>query len=149
MQVFVKYFVNLTRWTIIINISIKKTVSYILRQESEQLSNTKKCFADSLEMLAGAICKDCGYQVAIDFCKRVIRDTFPATFSKEVRFGDGNVLPPEERYHYTKILPALYSMLDYEVGDEYPGYQIKLHEAFDKFYKTYVLGTEEKTFIKG
>ena len=36
-------------------------------------------------------------------------------------------------------------MLDYEVGDEYPGYQIKLHEAFDKFYKTYVLGTEEKS----
>ncbi len=121
------------------------TEIYIIRQESEQLSNTKKFFADSLEMLAGAICKDCGYQVAIDFCKRVIRDTFQATFSKEVRFGDGNVLSPEERYHYTKILPALYSMFDNEVGDVYPEYQRKLHEAFDKFYKTYVLGTEEKS----
>ncbi len=121
------------------------TEAYIIRQESEQLSNTKKFFADSLEMIVGAICKDCGYQVAIDFCKRVIRDTFQATFSKEVRFGDGNVLPPEERYHYTKILPALYSMFDNEVGDVYPEYQIKLHEAFDKFYKTYVLGTEEKS----
>ena len=38
--------------------------SYTMSQEREQFSNKQKYIADSLEMIIGVICNDCGYEKA-------------------------------------------------------------------------------------
>lgn len=119
---------------------------YIIRQESEQMANSKKYIADSLEMVIGAICKDCGYQVAIDFCKSIVRETFSSKFPQETHWSDESRLEFENRYYWTKILPAPYVAFDdyEEYDDDSNNDQYHLWQAFDKFFKAYILGTEDK-----
>lgn len=109
--------------------------SYIFQQEREQFENDKKYIADSLEMIIGTICKDCGYQKAIDFTKQILRKTYPKSFFKELRWGD-NQNPNIDRVYWTRILPAPYSHFE-------PSNKM-LWDAFDKFFKAYVLGTEDR-----
>ncbi len=109
--------------------------SYIFQQEREQFENDKKYLADSLEMIIGTICKDCGYQKAIDFTKQILRKTYPKSFFKELRWGD-NQNSNIDRDYWTRILPAPYSHFE-------PSNKM-LWDAFDKFFKAYVLGTEDR-----
>lgn len=109
--------------------------SYIFQQEREQFENDKKYIADSLEMIIGTICKDCGYQKAIDFTKQILRKTYPKSFFKELRWGD-NQNSNIDRAYWTRILPAPYSHFE-------PSNKM-LWDAFDKFFKAYVLGTEDR-----
>ncbi len=109
--------------------------SYIFQQEGEQFENDKKYIADSLEMIIGTICKDCGYQKAIDFTKQILRKTYPKSFFKELRWGD-NQNSNIDRAYWTRILPAPYSHFE-------PSNKM-LWDAFDKFFKAYVLGTEDR-----
>lgn len=108
---------------------------YTIRQESEQRENDRKYIADSLEMVIGTICKDCGYQKAIDFTKQILRKTYPKSFFKELRWSD-NQNSNIDRDYWTKILPAPYSHFE-------PSHKM-LWDAFDKFFKAYVLGTEDR-----
>ncbi len=110
--------------------------AYIIEQEREQLGNGKKYIADSLEMVIGTVCKDCGYKTAIEFTKKLLRETYPASipFMREVRWED-KLNTNIDRDYWTRILPAPYS--DFEDS------QIVAWRAFDKFFKAYVLGTED------
>lgn len=111
--------------------------SYILQQEMEGLTNDKKYIADSLEMVIGTICKDCGFKTAINFTKRIFRETFcnEIPSAREIRWEDNHNANIDKDY-WTKILPAPYSLLD-------PN-QLTLWRAFDKFFQAYILGTEER-----
>lgn len=88
-------------------------------------------------MIVGTICCDCGYQTAIEFTKKLLKETFSDRFKEELHWGDSH--PSNiERDYWTKILPAPYS-IDHDHIKE----QSVLWHAFDKFFKAYVLGTEE------
>lgn len=112
------------------------TESYILQQEREQLENDKKYLADSLEMIIGTICKEFGYKIALEFTKNLLREAYPANimFMSELHWEDRHITNIERDY-WTRILPAPYSRLDHS--------QDVLWRAFDKFFKAYVLGTED------
>ena len=111
--------------------------AFVLKQETEQRNQNKKYIADSLEMIVGTICCDCGYQTAIEFTKKLLKETFSDRFKEELHWGDSH--PSNiERDYWTKILPAPYS-IDHDHIKE----QSVLWHAFDKFFKAYVLGTEE------
>lgn len=109
--------------------------SYTYEQEREQFENERKYIADSLEMIIGTICMDCGYQTAIDFAKQILIETYPNKFAKEFHWED-NQDSKIERDYWTRILPAPYSHFCTE--------QHVLWQAFDKFFKAYVLGTEDR-----
>lgn len=110
--------------------------SYVIQQEREQFENDKKYIADSLEMVIGTICKDCGYRIAVDFTKNLLRETYPAmiSFMRELHWED-NQISNIDRDYWTRILPAPYSSFD--------SAHSVLWQAFDKFFKAYVLGTED------
>lgn len=110
--------------------------SYTFQEERGQFENDKKYLADSLEMIIGAICEDCGYKSAIKFSKQLLQETYPNKFQNELHWDDDhneNI----DRDYWTRILPAPYSHFDI-------GYHDVLWRAFDKFFKAYVLGTEEQ-----
>lgn len=110
--------------------------SYVIQQEREQFENDKKYIADSLEMIIGTICKDCGYRIAIEFTKKLLRETYPATipFMRELHWED-KLNVNIDRDYWTRILPAPYSHFD--------NAHYVLWQAFDKFFKAYVLETED------
>ncbi len=112
--------------------------SYVMEQEREQFGNDKKYIADSLEMIIGAVCKDCGYKTAIELTKKLLRETYPDSIllMREVRWEDKSNTNFDRDY-WTRILPAPYSDFD--------NTHIVLWRAFDKFFKAYVLGTEDVT----
>ena len=109
---------------------------YVIEQEREQPGNDKKYIADSLEMVIGTVCKDCGYKSAIEFTKKLLRGAHPASIHLmcEVRWKD-KLNTNIDRDYWTRILPAPYSHFDNS--------QSVIWRAFDKFFKAYVLGTED------
>lgn len=109
--------------------------SYTMSQEREQFSNKQKYIADSLEMIIGVICNDCGYEKALAFSKSILRNTYSRRFNSELHWGDNHDADIDTDY-WQRILPSPYSHFD--------DYQRTLWQAFDKFYKAFVLGTEEK-----
>lgn len=109
--------------------------SYVIQQEREQYENDKKYIADSLEMIIGTICRDCGDQTAIDFTKQILRKSYPNKFSKELRWSNKQNSDIDRDY-WTRILPAPYSHFE-------PPHKM-FWDAFDKFFKAYVLGTEDR-----
>ena len=104
-----------------------------------------KYYADALEILLGAICKDLGYEVAITLCKKMLRETYPNAFGEEIHWKDKvSVEETEELYvveqYFETILPAPYSRLwenQYYTKNE-------IVDALGKFMLTYILGTEEE-----
>ncbi len=108
---------------------------YVIEQEREQFENNQKYIADSLEMIIGTICRDCGYQTAIDFTKQILRKTYPNKLLNGLRWED-NQNANIDRDYWTRILPAPYSHFE-------PPHKM-LWDAFDKFFKAYVLGTEDR-----
>lgn len=116
--------------------------SFALEQERESYSNEEKYLADSLEMLIGVLCKDCGLTIALQFAKDLLKKTYGDTFSCEYRgadekellgiLNDNNIA----RDYLMKILPALY-------GEKDESHRM-LEMALNKLLLTYVLGTEEK-----
>lgn len=103
--------------------------------ESVNDRNAKKYIADSLEMVIGTICNDCGYKTAIEFTKRIVKETYPELFGNEVRWQD-NQNAKIDRDYWSMILPAPYSLC-------IPAQQT-LMSAFNKFYLCYALKTEDK-----
>jgi hypothetical protein len=97
-------------------------------------------YADALEMLLGALCKDLGYETAIKVCKRMLKETFPQEICEETHWEDRLKLKGIYEKHvlqayFERILPAPYSYRKhYEVGE--------IDNALWKFVVTYVCGTE-------
>lgn len=108
--------------------------SYKFQEERGQLNNDKKYLADSLEMIIGTVCKDCGYKSAFNFSKQLLKETYPNKFQSELHWDDDHN-EDIDRDYWTRILPAPYSHFDTA--------HHTLWQAFDKFFKTYVLGTED------
>lgn len=103
--------------------------------ESVKYGNAKKYIADSLEMIIGTICNDCGYKTAIDFTKKIVKETYPELFVNEVHWQD-NQNTEIDRDYWSMILPAPYSSCN--------SAQQTLMFAFNKFYLCYVLKTDDK-----
>ncbi len=124
--------------------------SFVLKQEREGYDCKFKYFADSLEMVIGTICKDLGYQTAIDFTKRIVRKVYPDVFKKEIRWENREEADPEleiDWEYWNRIKPAPFH--EYETYSS-KVYHNKMWDALDKFMLAYSLGTEnveERKFI--
>ena len=124
--------------------------SFVLRQEMEGYGCKFKYIADSLEMVIGTICKDLGYQKAIDFTKRILEETYPDVFKKEIRWENREEADHEleiDWEYWNRIKPAPFH--EYETYSS-KVYHIKMWDALDKFMLAYCLGTEcvqERKFI--
>lgn len=81
-------------------------------EEYAQYENKEKYLADSLEMIIGSVYYDKGIEVALGFAKRLLRETFPDHFSKEVHLRDRKKVDYEIDYEYwQRIHPAPYTDL--------------------------------------
>ncbi len=124
--------------------------SFAIKQETEGYNCKFKFLADSLEMVIGTICKDCGYQTAIDFTKRVVKETYPDIFIKEIRWENRNEVNSEQVIdweYWNRIQPSPFH--EYETYSS-KTYNEKMWDALDKFMLAYSLGTEnvrERKFI--
>ncbi len=106
-------------------------------EEHLQSLQQEKYLADSLEMIIGAVCKDKGIRVALDFAKEIVKKTFPKTFTEEIHPTAENKRNKDiERDYWTKILPA--PCMDME--SEY----YVLWNALNKVALTLSLGTDDK-----
>lgn len=103
-----------------------------------------KFLADSLEMVIGTICKDCGYQAAIEFSKRIVREQFPGVFKKEARWENRFEADSEQEIdgeYWNRIKPAPCPRFD---TFESKLFVERMWDAFNKFMLTYSLGTDDK-----
>lgn len=102
-----------------------------------------KFLADSLEMIIGTICKDCGYQAAIEFTKRIVKETNPEVFKKEIRWENRDEADPEQEIdweYWNRIKPTPFERYDsYSSGTYTDG----MWNALNKFMLSYSLGTED------
>lgn len=98
--------------------------------------DSEKYLADSLEMIIGTICKDCGFDTALDFSKVLLKKTYPTVFKEEVRWNGSKNYEDIDWDYFMRILPGLYQRFD------------KSHEmlwrAFNKAFLVMTLGTEDK-----
>lgn len=120
------------------DITIPTRDKFAQAQERESFSEKKKFIADSLEMIIGAICNEHGYRVAIDFVKRIVRETFraknPNYFPEELHWmGEPSV--NIDRAYWTRILPAPYAVFN--------AHHKMLWGAFNKFFLAFNVGTED------
>lgn len=133
-----------------LSLSYKGELTTIIGQNTDGDDDKFKYLADSLEMVIGAICKDCGYQAAIDFTKSVVKATYPDVFIREVRWEDRFELSADEEIdweYWNRILRPPFS--------EYYSYSSqalveRMWRALDKFMLTYAIGTDgeaERNFI--
>lgn len=105
--------------------------------EEERLQDLKKekYLADSLEMIIGAVYRDCGIFKAMEFTKKLLFTAFPEQLREEVHPTDENKYRKDiDRDYWTKILPAPYSTMEKEHST--------LWSALDKVILIYSLGTE-------
>lgn len=105
-------------------------------QEEYSDRDSEKYLADSLEMIIGTICKDCGFDKALDFSKTLLKKTYPTVFKEEVRWNGSSNYEDIDWDYFMRILPGLYQRFD------------KSHEmlwrAFNKAFLVMTLGTEDK-----
>ena len=98
--------------------------------------NLEKYLADSLEMIIGTVCKDCGFNIALDFSKTLLKKTYPNVFKDEVRWSGYKDYEDIDWDYFMRILPGLYQNFD------------KSHEmlwrAFNKAFLVMTIGTEDK-----
>ena len=108
-----------------------------LQEEHLQALSKEKYLADSLEMIIGAICRDKGVTAAIKFTKKLLKQTFPKTFSSEVYPTEENKHNEDIEWDYwTRILPAPRTVMEEE--------QRVLWDALHKVIMTCLLGTDDK-----
>lgn len=98
--------------------------------------NLEKYLADSLEMIIGTVCKDCGFDIALSFSKTLLKKTYPESFKREVRWKDNNDYEDIDTDYFTRILPGLYQQFDRS--------HETLWRAFNKAFLVMTLGTEDK-----
>lgn len=123
---------------------------FLLRKEISDHDCKLKFLADSLEMIIGTICKDCGYQTAIDFTKRIIKQKYPDVFKQELHFAVEMEIDPEldiDGAFWDRTMPTLLQEYYYQSSTWYNG---TMWYALNKFMLAYSLGTndlEKRKFI--
>lgn len=126
------------------------TDSFAIMQENENYNCRSKFLADSLEMIIGTICKDCGYQTAIDFTKRIIKQCYPDVFKQELHFAIEMEIDSElyiDSAFWDRIKPTL---LQQYYSHSSKWYNETMWDALNKFMLAYAIGTsdvEERKFI--
>ena len=98
--------------------------------------NIEKYLADSLEMIIGTICKDCGFEVALNFSKTILKNAYPDVFKEEMHWDNSKAYDDIEMDYFSRILPALYQDFDDNLS--------MLWQAFNKAFLVMALGTEDK-----
>ena len=115
---------------------------FLIRQERED--GAYKFLADSLEMVIGTICSDCGYQAAIDFTKRIFKETFTDVCKEEVRWENRYEADGEQeidREYWNRIMPQPSPNFEDYSSKEYIE---NMWLALNKFMLAYSVGTEER-----
>ena len=111
--------------------------SFVMDEERKQTLNKEKYLADSVEMIIGAICKDQGIEIAINFTKTLLKKTFPKVFYAEILPTEENKYNKDiEMDYWTRILPAPCSVMDAELST--------LWRALDRVLLTVSLDTDDK-----
>ena len=106
-------------------------------EEQLQTLNQEKYLADSLEMIIGAISIDKGIAPALNFAKRLLKETYPKHFSKEIHVEDRKGRDEDIDWEYwPRILPGLYS-------DMSDAHRI-IWNALNKVVLIASLGTDDK-----
>ena len=116
---------------------------FVIRDKVLNRNCKFKFLADSLEMVIGTICKDVGYQSAIEFAKRVIRATYPDVFTKEIHWENRDEVNPEEEVDWefwNRIRPA--PVPHYETYSS-QAYCENMWRALHKFMLAYCIGTDD------
>lgn len=110
----------------------------VWNEEKLQELNREKYLADSLEMIIGSVYRDAGLYQAINFTKKLLRDTFPKRFGDEIRPTDESRRDRGiERDYWERILPSPCSVM----SDE----QSMLWNALNKALLVISLGTDDKS----
>lgn len=132
-----------------LSLSYKGEPTAILGQDADG-GDKLKYLADSLEMVIGTICKDCGYQAAIDFTKSIVKATYPDVFIREIHWKDRFELSADEKIdweYWNRILPAPFPRYDTFSSKEHVE---RMWRALNKFLLAYAIGTDgeaERGFI--
>ena len=122
---------------------------FVIRQEWTDNDCKLKFLADSLEMIIGTICRDCGYEAAVRFTKRIVKEKFHEVFTREIRWGDE--VPSDYGHidyeYWNRIMPAPFQKYQDYSSESYVD---QMWHALNKFMLAYSLGTdnvEERKFI--
>ncbi|MBR3894280.1 MAG: hypothetical protein IKJ35_03930 [Clostridia bacterium] len=106
-------------------------------EERLQGLNQEKYLADSLEMIIGSVCRDKGFDTAIQFAKELLQKTFSKTFTAEIHPTDENKRNTDIEWDYwARILPAPRTVMESE--------HHVLWNALHKVVMTLSLGTDNK-----
>ena len=124
---------------------------FLLKQEIYGHDCKFKFIADSLEMIIGTICREHGYQAAINFTKKIVKDTYPETFGDELRWDNERDMSFDREAidweFFNRIKPAPFlDFSSYRSKDHLE----KMWDALNKFMIAYSIGTEnvsEREFI--
>lgn len=117
---------------------------FILRQEISDRECKFKFLADSLEMVIGVLCKDLGYQAAIDFTKCIFMEKFSDIFKKEAHWENRFEADSEQEIdweYWNRIKPAPCPVFE---TFESKLYIEKMWDAVNKFMLAYSIGTDDK-----
>lgn len=104
-------------------------------EEKLQELNQEKYLADTLEMIIGAVARDCGIDVALKLSKDLIRAVFPKEFADELRPEEAKNAGVDADY-WARILPPPCSAMTEE--------QRILWNAFNKVVLIATIGTDDK-----
>lgn len=106
-------------------------------EEQLQKLNQEKYLADTLEMIIGAIFIDKGIHPALDFAKKLLKETYPKHFSKEIHEKDRKGHDEGIGWEYwPRILPGLYS--------EMSSAHYVIWNALEKVVLITSIGTDDK-----
>lgn len=106
-------------------------------EEQLQELSKEKYLADSLEMIIGAIYVDKGISTALNFSKKLLKETYPEDFSREIHADDR--IGQDENIdldYWPRILPGLYSETSH-------AHRV-LWNALNKVILIYSIGTDDK-----
>lgn len=96
----------------------------------------EKYLADSLEMVLGAVCLDCGQDTAVTLAKKLIRDAYPGEFGRERRDILTELSGETGEDYWNQILPAPFSEKD--------RCQDAVWKAARRLAAACILGTEDR-----
>ena len=123
------------------------TEKFHLKEEITNYKTKYKYLADSLEMVIGTVCMDCGYQAAINFTKSIVKKCFPDVFKGEIRWENRDEVNKSSMEidgdYWIRIKPS--PLVNRDQFNFYCSidHLETMWDAFNKFMLAYSLGTED------